>query len=751
MTAAALQPSIEYIENGISTAFSVPFRFLPGTLEVKRIDAAGSVTILNAGVEFSASGGTTDGGGTVNVVTPAIAGTVLRIRRITPRNQPMDYTTGDTFPAESHELALDRAMLIDQEQDVSIADIYRRAITVGEGEAAPVLPSAAARANQLFGFGPLGQIVLYVTSSIVTLASVINYVGDYVGSVSRTVKARLDDSVSVKDFGAIGNGIADDSVAVQLAYDRVAAAGGGDLFFPRGTYRIALNMTSRNVHIRGAGRGVTILKPATATGVALRPIFREGSWNGVSMRDFAIEGAGTLQGVGIKCGADVYTVLDEFSGIIYAERIRFANLDKCVQRLGSIGFWTRSCQFEAANFHIHSTGTINGTPVGATGMHAGCLFVDKAHLQGAQKSVFYFDSPMSDSGQILVSNSIAEGNPGFIWYFRKWLSAGGVPSPYIRDFWQEVNYTATNVTVEGRLHATTKYLFAKDCDAAIQFENTPVGPIELESARVSIQNSSLDNLSSIVADRTSAVMIDKPWRFTNGTVPVAVARQIAPPSGLTGLGIPWTRLGLPRGQTRAFDANIVSAFQASSIETWNGSAGARATVKHVAAAMLPGRVAGQKFTINSGETMLPPGFTVPAGKVMVFDYGYALVSGPAVTMNITGGGGIGGTASLSSSKPERLVLLVDNSGGALAGDSFYHYGAGATSEIAIGFRYVLSFDTLQEALHYINSGLVPGSAGAAIADVAAAAAAPTQAEFNALVAAFNTLLAQRRTQGNQEI
>jgi len=42
----------------------------------------------------------------------------------------------------------------------------------------------------------------------------------------------------VRAFGAVGNGTADDTIAIQAAMDYVEAQGGGTLFFPRGTYLI---------------------------------------------------------------------------------------------------------------------------------------------------------------------------------------------------------------------------------------------------------------------------------------------------------------------------------------------------------------------------------------------------------------------------------------------------------------------------------------------------------------------------------
>ncbi|MBD0379791.1 right-handed parallel beta-helix repeat-containing protein [Paenibacillus sedimenti] len=45
-------------------------------------------------------------------------------------------------------------------------------------------------------------------------------------------------------YGAIGNGIADDSLAIQKALDQAKNAGGGTVFFPKGTYK-----TTRNLYI----------------------------------------------------------------------------------------------------------------------------------------------------------------------------------------------------------------------------------------------------------------------------------------------------------------------------------------------------------------------------------------------------------------------------------------------------------------------------------------------------------------------
>lgn len=50
-----------------------------------------------------------------------------------------------------------------------------------------------------------------------TTLAAMPYVPAGTGAVTTTVQAKLREFVSVKDFGAVGNGIADDTAAIQAA------------------------------------------------------------------------------------------------------------------------------------------------------------------------------------------------------------------------------------------------------------------------------------------------------------------------------------------------------------------------------------------------------------------------------------------------------------------------------------------------------------------------------------------------------
>jgi Pectate lyase superfamily protein len=79
----------------------------------------------------------------------------------------------------------------------------------------------------------------------------------------RTVQEKLRESVSVKDFGAVGDGVTDDTAAIQAAINAVITPSGGTLYFPSGTYKITAKLLipfSAGWRIFGASRDQTRIK-----------------------------------------------------------------------------------------------------------------------------------------------------------------------------------------------------------------------------------------------------------------------------------------------------------------------------------------------------------------------------------------------------------------------------------------------------------------------------------------------------------
>ncbi len=87
--------------------------------------------------------------------------------------------------------------------------------------------------------------------------------GDIVAYNAAVLKARTVISVKEPRFGAAGDDITDDTIAIGLA-DTEAAARGATVYFPEGTYKITASLApSSSVEWVGAGWGKSIIKGAS--------------------------------------------------------------------------------------------------------------------------------------------------------------------------------------------------------------------------------------------------------------------------------------------------------------------------------------------------------------------------------------------------------------------------------------------------------------------------------------------------------
>jgi hypothetical protein len=96
----------------------------------------------------------------------------------------------------------------------------------------------------------------------------VAYDPPFTNAVSTNVEAKLAQTISVKDFGALGDGVANDASAIQNAIDAVNTNGGGKVFFPEGKYNLGTTglIVYQNIILSGE---VTRYGGNTTRGVSL--------------------------------------------------------------------------------------------------------------------------------------------------------------------------------------------------------------------------------------------------------------------------------------------------------------------------------------------------------------------------------------------------------------------------------------------------------------------------------------------------
>jgi len=143
------------------------------------------------------------------------------------------------------------------------------------------------------------------------------------GASARAIKTVVyERMISVKDFGAVGDGTTPDDAAIQAASDRVEALGGGIVYFPKGTYLVnaTLAIDTAGVSWQGAGRGISIIKNAQTAANALNVNLGSATDCKLFIRDLSFTASTTSSGTGIN--------------VANGDRIHICNVSVALHRTG---------------------------------------------------------------------------------------------------------------------------------------------------------------------------------------------------------------------------------------------------------------------------------------------------------------------------------------------------------------------------------------------------------------------------------
>lgn len=233
MSVNAETPIASSTANGVTTSFPYAFTVLSAADLVVQGVLSGITTVYTYGVHYTLTGLGTDAG-SVEFLSPPANGTVITRYRSSELKRTTDYQDNGDLLAETLNRDLDGLWLALQE-----------------------LASGASGAP-----GSAEQLAALLAAS--TGSSRIGHILNAAGAVERTVQSKLRDTVSVLDFGAVGDGIADDSTALQAALNC-----GKPLDFGSGTYKhtgLALTATGP---VYWAGRGARLNYVGTAGNIGV--------------------------------------------------------------------------------------------------------------------------------------------------------------------------------------------------------------------------------------------------------------------------------------------------------------------------------------------------------------------------------------------------------------------------------------------------------------------------------------------------
>jgi hypothetical protein len=108
------------------------------------------------------------------------------------------------------------------------------------------------------------------------------------GAVGKTLNNKMQDLVSVKDFGAVGDGIADDTAAIQAGIN-LACQYGGNVYLPAGTYKISAAL----VFSMNSSLVDPVKRPSmSGDGMAATTIYQTINANGIEIVGFDSQPAG---------------------------------------------------------------------------------------------------------------------------------------------------------------------------------------------------------------------------------------------------------------------------------------------------------------------------------------------------------------------------------------------------------------------------------------------------------------------------
>lgn len=243
-------PVNSFTANGVTTVFNFTFQVLNSSDLHVQVDAQDKII----GSEYTVSGVGNPTGGSVTFLSAPASGASVVVFRDSVLERDTDYQNNGDLRADTVNNDFDRIWLVLQEvfYGVQLAPTLR----LGSPLSGTItLPDPGAGKFMRWN---LSGDALEAVDGTGTVPG--DFIQSGVGAVARSLQSKLGEKVSVKDFGAKGDGTTDDTAAIQAAIDAgkpysTSTANGRVIYFPPGRYKVTtLDLSAcHGVYLVGAG------------------------------------------------------------------------------------------------------------------------------------------------------------------------------------------------------------------------------------------------------------------------------------------------------------------------------------------------------------------------------------------------------------------------------------------------------------------------------------------------------------------
>ena len=468
-----IEPRVQYTAAAAQTDFDYPFPIFADADLV--VDVDGVTQALTT--DYTVTGAGDDTGGTITFLAAMAGSEVVTIYRDLAIERLTDFQQNGRFSSASFNDELDKIIMIQQQLDSADGRALRVPMNDATSNADMELPVAASRADKFLYFNAQGEpeMAVAVTAGTVLSQSTIG-AALYPISAAETTAGLVSGDLSLsyvygdtRRYGAVGDGVTDDGVAIQAAFDQLAA-GGANVVFPPGAYltstqllftalayqRCSITGYGAEILTSGAIAGLRITGGGTTGGVSVFGLQINHRGNASATYGFELYGTwnARLQDCSVECddtasGYAAYrlrntTAADTATGCFWTL------LDHCHLRRRAGGDGT------APDYGVQITGACNATVLrdcnlaATTAVYvtnesgqtyiANALLLDGCHFEGFTNAIkFHADTATSTFSGWRVVNCRAESGTTFV------ELTGSTTQPAVPG-WMSGNYLISSVT-----------------------------------------------------------------------------------------------------------------------------------------------------------------------------------------------------------------------------------------------------------------------------------------------------------------